>query len=262
MSRLRTIIEKAAEEAGQIMLEAQKHGFAVDAKEGHANFVTEYDRKIQSFLFERLGREIPEAHFLGEENGSDVFRSEDEKGLTFVIDPIDGTSNFMKGNFPSVTSIGLLKDGAPYIGVIYNPFSGQLFSAEKGMGAEENGHPIHSSTSPMKESLVTMGTAPYYDGLPELAFRLANVYIHRCIDIRRTGSAEWDLCMVASGRTGMYFEPKIQIWDYCAGALICEEAGGRVTDFEGAPLSFRGSSGVVAASAGIVREGNYLPSSI
>lgn len=259
MNELMEIIGKAARGAGEIMRAAADSRIEIESKEGHANFVTEYDRRIQDYLFSRLSSEIPGAHFLGEENGRSDFKEEDIKGLTFVIDPIDGTSNFMKGNFPSVTSIGLLRDAKPYIGVVYNPFSDQLFSAEAGKGAFENNIAIHSSLSPLSESLVTLGTAPYYDGLSDVAFRLAADYIKRSVDIRRSGSAEWDLCMVASGRIGMYFEPLIQIWDYCAGALICAEAGGTVTDFGGRPLSFKGPSSIVAASEGVAREGNYLP---
>lgn len=259
---LLSVISEAAEKAGDIMLEGSRNRIRIDAKEGHANFVTEYDKKVQDFLFSYLGSRIPEAHFLGEENGKDTFSEEDAKGLTFVIDPIDGTSNFMKGYFPSVTSIGLLKDGAPYIGVICNPYTGQLFTAQKGQGAAVNGTPLHTSSEPLSNSLVTMGTGPYYPGLPEKAFRQANRYMGRCIDIRRSGSAAWDLCQVAAGHAGLYFEPLIQIWDYCAGALICMEAGGTVTDYEGKPLSFRGPSSVAAASEGVAAGGSYLPEEV
>ena len=220
MTEQLAIMEEAARRAGELMREASQRKIRIDAKEGHANFVTEVDRKVQDLLFSFLSERIPKAHFLGEEEGKDVFSERDTEGLTFVIDPIDGTSNFMKGYFPSVTSIGLLRDGVPYLGVVYNPWSGQLFSAEAGKGAFENGIPIHTDTAPLSESLVAMGTGPYYPGLPDIAFSLAADYITRCIDIRRSGSAAWDLCMVASGRTGMYFEPKIQLWDYCAGALL------------------------------------------
>lgn len=262
MSELGSIIEEAAKLAGKIMREAPRDRIRIDAKEGHANFVTEYDQKVQQALFSFLSARIPEAHFLGEEQGQDTFQPEDTRGLTFVIDPIDGTSNFMKGYEPSVTSIGLLEDGAPLLGAVYNPWVDRLFLAEAGKGAFENGVPIHTDPAPLSRSLVTMGTAPYYPGLPDIAFRLAGIYLSRCIDIRRSGSAAWDLCMVASGRTGLYFEPKIQLWDYCAGALIAAEAGGTVTDFSGKPLSFSGPSSIAAASCGIAEEGDYLPDTL
>ena len=104
-----------------------------------ANFVTIYDKKVQDFLTARLKEVIPDAKFLGEENGMDAFQPGDEEGWLFVIDPIDGTTNFIHNMYPYVTSIGLMKDGAPYAGVVYIPLTGQMFSAERGQGAYENG---------------------------------------------------------------------------------------------------------------------------
>ena len=251
-------ISGIAKEAGKIILEGAGHASSCRVKDGHANFVTEYDARVQQFLISRLQELVPEAHFVGEEDGAAVFLPEYEEGLTFVIDPIDGTSNFMKGYFPSVTSIGLLKDGRPWIGVIYNPFSDQLFTGIIGVGAWENGTEIHTSEEAMKDSLIMMGTTPYYEELARKSFDLGFQYLSRCIDIRRSGSAAWDLCMVASGRVGMYFELRIHLWDYAAGACILEAAGGTVTDAEGKPLSYHGKSSIVAASAAIAKE-DYLP---
>ena len=139
---LRMQIEAAALKAGEIMLSADRIKAATDEKSGHANFVTEYDRKVQEFLFEELARILPEASFVGEEDGAERFREEYRTGFSFVIDPIDGTTNFIKAYRPSVTSIGLLLDGKPFIGVIYNPYQGVLYSAERGKGAFRNGTPI------------------------------------------------------------------------------------------------------------------------
>ena len=251
-------IKKAARGAGEIMLNARSI-MDVETKQGRANYVTEYDEKVQEYLFEELGKILPEAHFVGEEEGKELFPPEYEKGWTFVIDPIDGTSNFMRGYDLSTTSIGLLLDGEPYIGVVYNPYSGQMFSAQKGMGAFENDKPIFTSEDPLSHSLVTMGTAPYYaDELTGKAFELGHWYLKKSVDIRRSGSAAYDLCLIASGRTGLFFEPYLQLWDFCAGALIVEEAGGRITDLEGGRLSYRGASSVCAVTAGVARE-PYLP---
>lgn len=252
-------ISELAKEAGRIILEGAGHAKSRRSKEGHANFVTEYDARVQRFLIGHLQELLPEAHFVGEEDGAAVFLPEYEDGLTFVIDPIDGTSNFMKGYPPSVTSIGLLKDGKPWIGVIYNPFTDQLFTGLMGVGAWENGVPIHTSGDAMADSLIMMGTTPYYyDELARQTFDLAYEYLARCIDLRRSGSAAWDMCMVASGRIGMYFELRIHLWDYAAAACILEAAGGRVTDEEGRPLSYRDRSAVFAVSVGIAKE-DYLP---
>ena len=176
-----------------------------------------------------------------------------------MVDPIDGTSNFMKAYRPSVTSIGVLKDGKPYAGVIYNPYTDQMFSAEAGCGAYENGQRFFSSEDPLSQSLVAMGTAPYYEEeVSRSAFLMGHWYLLRSIDIRRSGSAAWDLCMVAAGHLGLFYEPRLCLWDYAGEACIMEEAGGRITDIYGGELFYQGSSSIVAASRGVSRE-EYLP---
>ena len=254
-------IREAAREAGAIMISAHQdqNEIAPDKiKAGHANFVTIYDKKVQEFLIGRLSEILPESHFVGEENGRDAFDESFRHGFTFVVDPIDGTSNFMNNYGPSVTSIGLFRDGKPYIGVVYNPWQDVMFSAAAGMGAFENGKPIHSSEEPLSMSLVSFGTAPYYPELRKQVWAIGSFYLDRCVDLRRSGSAAWDLCMVASGRTGLFVEPLLQLWDFAAGAVILTEAGGRITDLEGKELEFRGPSSIAAASAGVSRE-EYLP---
>ena len=255
---LRMQIEAAALKAGEIMLSADRIKAATDEKSGHANFVTEYDRKVQEFLFEELARILPEASFVGEEDGAERFREEYRTGFSFVIDPIDGTTNFIKAYRPSVTSIGLLLDGKPFIGVIYNPYQGVLYSAERGKGAFRNGTPIRSSEEPLAKSLFSMGTAPYYEELTARSFRIAEQYLHRTIDMRRSGSAAWDLCLLAEGVTGLYYELRLGLWDFAAGAVIAEEAGCVITDIDGNPLTYDGPSSVLAVSAGVAREA-YLP---
>ena len=255
---LRTNIEAAAREAGRIILSAGSNKSATDTKSGHANFVTMYDRMVQEYLFAELARILPEASFVGEEEGAESFREEYRKGYAFVIDPIDGTSNFIKGYRPSVTSIGLLKDGKPYIGVVYNPFADIMYSAQRGEGAFRNGTPIHSSEDPLAQSLFSMGTSPYYAELSARSFQIGEHYLHRTVDMRRSGAAAWDLCQLAEGITGLFFELKLGLWDFAAGAVIATEAGCVLTDIEGNELTYDGPSSVLAVSAGVVREA-YFP---
>ena len=257
MSELMDLVQ-VAKEAGAIMKNAVHMWESVHEKSGHANFATDYDERIQAFLFERLAQLEPEASFLGEEDGHEVFLPEYKKGLVFVVDPIDGTSNFLVGYRPSVVSIGLLKDGRPYRAVVYNPYFDMCFWAEAGKGAFLNGKPVHSSKNSLADSLIVFGTSPYYPDCKEETFRLAAEYLDRCIDLRRSGSAEWDLCSVAAGWAGMFFELRVSLWDYAAGALIVEEAGGKVTDLEGKPLTFEGKSSMLAVSEGVARE-EYMP---
>ncbi len=251
-------IEKAAREAGRIMLEAEDIEHAVHDKEGHGNFVTDYDRRVQEYLFEELGRLLPQARFIGEEEGADVFTEEDRKGYAFCIDPIDGTTNFIKGYRPSVTSIGLLLDDKPYMGVVYNPYDDMIFSAVRGEGATLNGKPIHSSEDPLSRSLIMFGTAPYNPDKAEETFALCAQYLRRGVDLRRSGTAAWDLCSVAMGTAGLFFETRLGLWDYAAAALIAEEAGCVLTDLKGNPLRYDGPSSVLCASSGVAK-GDYLP---
>ena len=167
MEQIRTI----AKEAGEIMLEAADP--KIKSKSGHANFCTETDERIQDFLIDRLSRVLPEARFLGEEEGQDEFTEKMKSGFVFVLDPIDGTSNYIYGYRPSVVSIALLKNGRPYIGVIYNPFDDMMFSAEKGSGAYLNGERVMSSERPLSDSLAVFGTAPYYTELQDRTFDIA-----------------------------------------------------------------------------------------
>ena len=245
-------------EGGKILLSASSLHAKGIAKGGHANFVTEYDSKIQSFLIEKLSILLPEANFIGEENGLSSFMEKDRKGYAFVIDPIDGTNNFMKGYEPSVISIGLFRDGIPFIGVIYNPFQDQVYYALRGHGAYLNGIRIHSSLDPLESSLVSVGTAPYLPELHPKMFDLCALYLSHGMDLRRSGSAAMDLCMLASGKTGLFFEPVLGLWDFAAGAVICEEAGCIITDLDGNPLTYDGSSSILCVSEGVSR-GRYLP---
>ncbi|MCR4589626.1 MAG: inositol monophosphatase [Lachnospiraceae bacterium] len=255
MSELLEKICDTAKDAGKIILEGSEkiRTLKIENKAGHGNYVTEYDSKVQKFLVSRLSEILPEANFVGEENGQEIFKDEYAKGFTFVIDPIDGTTNFIKGWNESVTSIGLLKDGAPYIGVIYNPYSDLLYYAEIGEGAYLNGERIHTSEDPLEETIIIMGTSPYYPDLSDKCFVLGREAVKHGIDIRRGGSAATDLCRLSSGQAGMFFELTLGLWDYAAGAAILLEAGGEIMDIKGNPLNFRTASSVVALSKGVSR---------
>ena len=128
----------------------------VYTKEGHANFVTEADMASQRFLIEHLSPLLPEAHFFAEEQEENKMAP----GWNWVIDPIDGTTNFIRGYRPSSISVGLVKDGVGMLGIVLDPFAGELFSAVKGGGAFRNGEPIHVADIPLENALVAFGTAP------------------------------------------------------------------------------------------------------
>lgn len=251
-----SLVEKIADvmrDCGKIMLQADRSGAFVDEKEGHANFVTTYDKKVQEELKKQLLTILPEAHFVGEEEIADENDSAEslKTGYAFIVDPIDGTTNFIKDYKNSAISVGLLKDGEPYIGCVYQPYLDEMFTAEKGKGAFCNGEPIHVSKQPLSNGIVLFGTAPYYEELNRPSFEKAFSYFKQALDIRRSGSAAIDLCSIASGRAELYFELKLSPWDYAAGCLIVTEAGGIVTTMEGAPLTFEKGCSVLARNASV-----------
>ena len=139
--------------------------------------------------------------------------------------------------------------------VVYEPYQDLLFTAVKGEGAFLNGKKLESSKEPLARSLVSFGTSPYDPELMDRSFELCKIILPRCIDLRRSGSAVWDICQVAMGVTGMFFECKLRLWDFAAASLILEEAGGRITDMNGEKLSLRGPSSILAISQGVAAEG-------
>ena len=251
-------MEDAARAAGRIMREADNIRATVTNKEGHGNFVTAYDKRVQAFLSDALGALLPEARFIGEEDGADAFTDDDRRGFAFCVDPIDGTTNFVTGFRPSVTSIALLKDGAPCLAAVYNPYDDLMLTAVRGGGARCNGAPIQSLDMPLSDSLVLVGTAAYNPEFNARTVALCGDYLPRCLDLRRTGSAAWDLCNLAMGRVGLFFELRLQLWDFAAAGLIAMEAGCALTDLDGKPLSWNGPSSILCASRGVARE-DYFP---
>ena len=135
--------------------------------------------------------------------------------------------------------------------VVYNPYDDMVFYATKGQGAYLNGEKIMSSEAPLSDSLAVFGTAPYYTDLHEKTFDIARKLLLQCVDLRRSGTAAWDMCCVAMGQCNLYFEAIIQLWDYAAAALIAAEAGCTLTDLEGNPLTWNGPTPLICLSRGV-----------
>lgn len=223
-------------ECGDIMLSATDIERKTHQKAGKGNFVTDYDSKVQEVLKDRLLALVPEAVFMGEEDEMD--HTDISGGYAFIVDPIDGTANFARGYNASSISVALARDGSPILGVVYNPYKKETYYAEKGKGAFLNGERIRASERTLEEGLILFGTSPYYEELRKKAFEVAFRYVSCGEDLRRSGSAALDLCMVASGRAEFFFELVLAPWDYAAGALLVEEAGGIVSDLQGNPLTY------------------------
>lgn len=210
------------------------------------NLVTEYDGKIEKILKQELLDIVPEAGFLGEEQEKNF----KDKGYCFICDPIDGTTNFIKGLKHSAVSVALLYDGQPIIGVIYDPYLDEMFWAEKGKGAFLNKNAIHTTNVPLQNSLIVFGTSPYNKSLHGKTWNLAEKSFNMALDVRRNGAAVLDLTGVAMGRFGVYWELETLPWDYAAGSLIVTEAGGEIRNFNNQKFEnyFQSSSIIAAAS--------------
>jgi len=214
-------------EAAKLILEAGArvaHASAspVHEKGGHYNFVTEMDVATQEFLREGLMRLIPDACFFAEEQENNVLTD----AYTWVVDPIDGTTNFIRGRHASSISIALLKDREPVVALICQPYLNELYTAVKGQGAFLNDQPIHVSALPFENALADIGTSPYYAELWEATAYCFHQFLCHGGDIRRVGSAAIDCCDIACGRAEIFCEMRLSPWDIAAGALLIREAGG------------------------------------
>lgn len=237
-------------QAGSRLLEVSRIELRdkVSSKGGDdANMVTVYDVEIQNFLIEKIKQIIPSAVFFAEEqdNDKDVTKAE----YCFVIDPIDGTTNFVHGYLHSCISVAMLCFGKPVFGAVYNPYMDEMFYAVRGEGAYLGNRRISVSDRPLSRSIVAVGTSPYNkQTMGSDTFRLAYEIYRGCSDVRRFGTAALSLCYVAAGRTDGFFELALSPWDFAASALIISEAGGIVTDIQGEEIGFSAVTSVVAAA--------------
>lgn len=236
--------------AGEIYKQS-KGDLGVEQKGSNVNLVTKYDKMIQDFLIEELTKIVPNAHFLGEE-GNDNKQLTD--GYCFIIDPIDGTTNFIKGFQHSAISVGLAKDKQLIIGVVLDPDLDNLYYAQKGKGAFLNGEKISVSNCNLDNSLVLFGTCPYEHELAHKTFELTEKVFYKAIEVRRSGSAALDICYVASGKADLYYEMILRPWDWAGATLILQEAGGIATTIDGEPLDAGKIKSYVCGNANNIKE--------
>ncbi len=239
-------IVKVVKEAGDIILKARHIREHVESKQGQANFVTKYDVEVQEFLYRELSVVLPQAGFIGEEDDGGNDRIND--GYCFIIDPIDGTTNFIFDYRHSCISVALMLRGEIILGVVYNPYLEEVFTAEKGKGAFLNGRVLRIRDIRLEEGVAAFGTAPYYREKSDETFRIARSVYDKALDLRRSGSAALDICYVAAGRIVLYYELLLSPWDYAAASLILTEAGGRISTMEGQALAFDRPVSVLAGN--------------
>ncbi len=238
-------------EAGKIMTGASDIEGAVSEKGGDAaNMVTLFDVAVQNFLIRKITELVPDAFFFAEEkenNAEDLMRD-----YCFVIDPIDGTSNFVHEYKHSCISVALFSRGEIKFAAIFDPYQNEMFHAVKGGGAYLNGRRMHASERDFEHALVAFGTCPYYmDKYGDKTFGLAHELCRRCSDVRRPGAAALDLAYLAAGRNDIFFEFMLSPWDIAAGDLLIKEAGGIITNDEGKDIDFSAASPVFASNSRI-----------
>ncbi|HHT08120.1 MAG: inositol monophosphatase family protein [Christensenellales bacterium] len=237
-------LENIIKEAAQIMVNKTPEG--IITKEGHANFVTEADQATQDFLQEKLLALLPGSVLFGEEKENEPLTN----APTWVVDPIDGTLNYIHGLKHSAVSIALVRDKQVQLACIYNPYRDELFTAQLGKGAWLNGQPIRCSDTPFERALVFYGTSPYNASLVDATFRAVASLMKKTADIRRFGSAVLDLAYIACGRADLFFEYSLSPWDYAAGKLVVTEAGGvfKTLNFTGDALDFSAPAAVFVSN--------------
>lgn len=216
-------------QAGKLM---KPENVSVLQKGNDSNFVTSADINVQAFLKEKLLELVPGSVFVGEEEDGAV--QNDTTGNSrscnmeyiWVVDPIDGTSNFIRDIGMSAISVGLLRWGIPYAGVIYQPYRDEMFWAVDGKGAYLNGVRIHVSDREFRHGHLCSAMSTYNKDYAPPCFRIIERVYEECDDLRRLGSAAVELAYLAAGRVELYFEIRLFPWDVAAGMVLIKEAGG------------------------------------
>ena len=231
MDEVLELATRLAREAGAIQRERYETPLEIRTKSADVDLVTEVDKACEALIVAGIERTRPSDAILAEEGGG-----ADRAGAKWrwIIDPLDGTTNFAHGYPRFCVSIGVQREGEATVGVVYDPLMDELYTAIRGGGAHRNGTPISVSPEPeLSRSLVATGFA--YDRRESEEDNVVEFtkFLNAARAIRRDGSAALDLCYVASGRLEGYWELKLSPWDVAAGCLIVEEAGGRTSDTRG-----------------------------
>lgn len=222
------------------------------SEKGAADFVTNVDVAVQEFLIRELKAAFPDIDMIAEEKENRNL-SEDKK--YWILDPIDGTTNLIYNYRMSAVSLGLYEQGEIVMGIVYNPFTEEMFTAVKGEGAFLNGKAIHTSEHvELKNAVISYGSCPYDKSRAGELFEILKRVFVNCADFRRTGSAALDMCYVACGRQHGYFEWNLKPWDYAAGSLIVQEAGGAATKLSGEKLPYLMNSDVFASTSKLEKQ--------
>ena len=226
-----TVMVKAARLAGNVLLRSINKLDALNVvQKERMDYASEVDSDAEKVIIKELRRAYPDYGFVGEESGAQI-----NGRYTFVIDPLDGTSNYLRGFPHYCVSIALVENGEPLDAVIFDPLRNELFTASRGAGAVLNDRRIRvTERKDLAGAMIHTGFPPRERARASSQLKCVDALLTQAEDIRRTGSAALDLAYVACGRADAYFEAGVKAWDIAAGVLLVREAGGRVCDFKGA----------------------------
>lgn len=249
---MKDFIQNVARKGGALVLSADKNRMNTSKKTDARNVVTAYDEAVQALVFEAFSDKVPDIALIGEEAGLGAIPA---SGPFIIVDPIDGTSNFVRNVKKSAVSIAYGEDGAVTHGCVYDPYLDEMFYAESGHGAYLNDIKIERNNDlDLSSSLVCFGTCPYDVEMSKDVFALAERVFRSSLDLRRTGCASLEMCYVAANRYDLFFESILYPWDYAAADLIVREAGGTAMSYTTKPVSLQSRSSVVMGSTKAVAD--------
>lgn len=234
MRELADFTVELAREAGALIRQERADADLTHSYKQGSELVTSADVKADALIRSRLERRYPQHRLISEELAPELAATERLDSPVWIVDPIDGTVNFAHGHNQSAVSIAYGDEGRIRVGVVYNPFTDELFSAVAGEGAFLNDRPIRVSAEQRLERAIIATGFPYKkDGIDAMIERLRRI-LHHCADVRRLGSAALDICWLAAGRLDGYYE-SLCLWDFAAARLIAAEAGATCGHFSAVP---------------------------
>ncbi|MDO8564775.1 MAG: inositol monophosphatase [bacterium] len=242
MQLLNTAI-RAAQKGGEVVARYYETGVAREVKDDKS-FVTRADKEAEEAIITEIKSQFPDHGFLGEESGKTMGASE----YTWVIDPLDGTSNFVNGIPIFGVSVAVLQQGSPVAAAVYQPVGNTLYSAEKGKGTYWNGKPVRVSNGDAQHAMISFGPGKKEKERLNRIFSRVESYVKTK---RYLGSAALELAFLARGGTEGFICLGLNSWDYAAGVLIVEEAGGLITHLDGTPWKFGDGDSFIASNGKI-----------
>lgn len=246
-------VKAIAREAGDLLRQGQLEAFQLDRKSSSIDLVTEYDRRAEALIVEKLRHHFPDHSIVGEEGAS--YEGSSAEGYRWYVDPLDGTNNFAHHIPHFAVSLGLFRQDTPVLAVLCDPMRDELYWAEKGKGAFRNGTRLQVSDAPNVGDAILASGYPYdrhHDPVDNIA--QTGLFLKKCQGFRRFGAAALDLAFVAAGSLDGFWEFKLASWDIAAGVLLVTEAGGTVTRIDGSPLGWPTERNHIVASNGKIHQ--------